>query len=613
MYFRFIFFFFILFNSSIKANEVKIIELHSSKSLDQIVLEKEDDSDENNTNEESIDQKDNKDDISNNNTSSDVQSENEVFNENDESLVKEDNSENNNDQKVTFLKSETIFDIEEEIINQYLENIKTIKSKTIHREFVKILSNLELEGQQNIDNKVYVIIKKLYEMGEIGKAYNLVKKLNLNNISKQENLDFFYFIELNYLYSTFKLSEVCELKSLLLNESIKLPNYLLEKSDIFCLTLENKYAEAKLLNSLLLESEKSTDQNFQNLFNYMILNEKDVKSFDPLSEIKSKELIFLYSAMLRINELALDKDFIEVDPLNLLIPVILSESTDMDVRIKAANNAYFDEVLSINSLSALYQSVDFNSKQFNNPKETIVSLNNNKELIMAFYYQLVNIQIFPDERLEVILDYWKFAKISGLQKIAYDITEKTIDTFTPTSENTQYGMEIALAYISNRNFNEALKWINLYENNNLENDKLEYVKFLIEINETDELDTIIKYLSDNYKNFNNLKNQNTLESFEVLIKFLNIEDISPPDLFYKNILDTRPMPSYFLLRDINNNINDVNNLEMFLLSLISINNKNWTELHPEHLKLILVAYNLYDNGFLIKSKILEILNELEIF
>ena len=345
----------------------------------------------------------------------------------------------------------------------------------------------------------------------------------------------------------------------------------------------------------------------------MILNEKDVKSFDPLSEIKSKELIFLYSAMLRINELALDKDFIEVDPLNLLIPVILSESTDMDVRIKAANNAYFDEVLSINSLSALYQSVDFNSKQFNNPKETIVSLNNNKELIMAFYYQLVNIQIFPDERLEVILDYWKFAKMSGLQKIAYAITEKTIDTFTPTSENTQYGMEIALAYISNRNFNEALKWINLYENNNLENDKLEYVKFLIEINETDELDTIIKYLSDNYKNFNNLKNQNTLESFEVLIKFLNIEDISPPDLFYKNILDTRPMPSYFLLRDINNNINDVNNLEMFLLSLISINNKNWTELHPEHLKLILVAYNLYDNGFLIKSIILEILNELEIF
>ena len=53
--------------------------------------------------------------------------------------------------------------------------------------------------------------------------------------------------------------------------------------------------------------------------------------------------------------------------------------------IKAANKAYFDEVLSINSLSALYQSVDFNSKQLNNPKETITFLQDNNELIMYMY------------------------------------------------------------------------------------------------------------------------------------------------------------------------------------------------------------------------------------
>ena len=49
----------------------------------------------------------------------------------------------------------------------------------------------------------------------------------------------------------------------------------------------------------------------------------------------------------------LDKDFIEVDPLNLSIPVILSESTSMDIRIKAAHRAYYDDLISINSLSAL--------------------------------------------------------------------------------------------------------------------------------------------------------------------------------------------------------------------------------------------------------------------
>ena len=38
--------------------------------------------------------------------------------------------------------------------------------------------------------------------------------------------------------------------------------------------------------------------------------------------------------------------------------------------------------------------------------------------------------------------------------------------------------------------------------------------------------------------------------------------------------------------------------------------KNWTELHPEHLKLILEAMNLYDNSSLKKQIIIEILKEL---
>ena len=54
--------------------------------------------------------------------------------------------------------------------------------------------------------------------------------------------------------------------------------------------------------------------------------------------------------MLRINELPLDKDFIELDPINLSIPVILSESTSMGIRIKAAHRAYDDDLISINSL-----------------------------------------------------------------------------------------------------------------------------------------------------------------------------------------------------------------------------------------------------------------------
>jgi len=604
IYFRLIFAVFILFTSTVRANDVKIIELHQNKSLDQLVLEAENKDEEiqNYALENNSDQS----------ASEDQEPKIQESSKGNDNEINTNDTENISEEPVTLLKTETIFDLDEDIIARHLNTIQNIKSKTLHQEFIKILSNIELEDGNISDNRIYFIIKKLYEIGEIEKAFNLIKKIKTNNIYNQENLNFFYLIELNYLYSSFKLAEVCELKSLLFEKSIILPENLLEKTDIFCLTLENKFAEARLVNSLLLESELETDQNFQKLFNYMILNEQAGNYFDPLSNIKSKELIFLYSAMLRINELPLDEDFIKVDPLSLLIPVILSESTKMEIRIKAANKAYYDDVLSINSLSALYQSVDFNAKQFSNPEETIVSLDS-KELIMAYYYQLANMQIFPDERLSVILKYWNFAKKSGLQKIAYSITEQIIETFSPTSENVEFAMQIAFAHIANKNYDESLKWINLYEISNLNNDSIEYAKFLINLNKNDNLDTIINYLSNNYTSFENTINQNALESLLVLIDFLNIENVSQENLSYINISDARSMPSYFLMRDIKYNIKLKNDLSVFMLSLISMYNKSWTELHPEHLKLILNSYYIYENKILIKQIILEILNDLEIF
>ena len=52
----------------------------------------------------------------------------------------------------------------------------------------------------------------------------------------------------------------CKDSSYNLFESLKLPNFLVFPG-----------SEAKLLNSLLTESETSKDENFQNLFKFMLL------------------------------------------------------------------------------------------------------------------------------------------------------------------------------------------------------------------------------------------------------------------------------------------------------------------------------------------------------
>jgi len=606
-FFKLIFVTLILFSFSTKANDVQIIELHKNKSLDQLVLETE--NSENDENDEDIEN--NLINIKNDNNN--VDESNIIEDNSNLSNIDDQNANTENaDAQIVNIEKETFFDLDNSLISIHFEALKNIRSKTLHREFVNIISNIDLADETIYGDKVYFIVKKLYEIGEIEKAYDLVSKINLEsaNINKQ-NLNFFYLIKLNYLFSSYKLSEVCDLRSILLEQSINLPKNLLQKSDIFCLTLENKFSEAKLLNSLLQESEISKDVNFQKLLNFMLSN-NNTNSFIPLAKIKSKDLVFLYSAMLRINELPLDKGFIEVDPLNLSIPVILSESTGMDIRIKAAHRAYDDDLISINSLSALYQSVDFSSEQFDDPEKTISNIDNN-ELIMAYYYQLANIQIFPDERLDVILKYFDFAKKSGLENIAYSITEKIIETFTPSAANSQISIEIALAHIANKNFDDAQKWLNLYEISNSKDQKTDYAKFLIELNQNDNLNTVINYLSDSNVNFDQIKNQSSNESFQVLIDFLKIEKDSNNNFQYSKILDDRLMPSYFLINDIKKHINNDNDLSVFILSLISMQNKSWIELHPEHLNLILEVINLYDNGNLKKQIIIEILKELKIF
>ena len=78
------------------------------------------------------------------------------------------------------------------------------------------------------------------------------------------------------------------------------------------------------------------------------------------------------------------------------------------------------------------------------------------------YYQLANRQIFPEDRLKVIIEYWEFAKNIGLEKIAYSLSENIIQTFTPSSDTSTYSMQIAMAHISNNNFTETLNgWITL--------------------------------------------------------------------------------------------------------------------------------------------------------
>jgi len=246
------------------------------------------------------------------------------------------------------------------------------------------------------------------------------------------------------------------------------------------------------------------------------------------------------------------------------------------------------------------------------PEQTIKDLNKNDELIMAFYFQLANMQIFPEDRLKVVLDYWEFSKKVGLEKISYSVTKNIIESFTPSEENREYIMSIVFAHISNNNFEAASKWLNIFDSSGENKTQYEYAKFLIDLYQNDDLNKIINFLNTvNNNTVQNSTNSN-LEILDVLNRFLKIEKNLFSNYDYEISLEDRNMPQYFLIRDIKKNIADQSNLTLLLLSIISMNDKKWHELHPEHLSLMLDVYNTYDQGSLIKPIILEILNDLNI-
>ena len=561
-------------DNSSEVIEVEVINLHDSKSLDQMVLE--------NLNSEN-EEKD---------TAEDPKEINEI--KTDEVEIKQIEVVKN-----SFIRKNKILDLK-----NYLNNLQNISSKTLEMQIIEVLENIQLDFENEQDKEVFFLIVDYFKsIGQINKSYELIKRYELTD---DKNYNFYVGVKLNYLLSTLQLNEACNLKDDL-NSNIRLDFYFLEKLDIFCLILNDNKSEANLLNSILIESEKNLDNYYQYLFSLIYNSTEQISSFKKIesSEI-NMELIFLYSAMTRMAELPFSHEFYELDKKNLSIPIILNQASPIDLRIKAANESFLESLISVDSLAALYMSADFNSDQFNNSKETIELLSSNKELSMAFLFQLVNIQIFPDDRLNTLIQFWDFAKKNNLEEIAYKLTINMLTSIEATSENIIYGPQIATAYIFNNKFESAVYWIELYEKAKQVSSQSVYTRILLDLYSSEDLDTFINSINFTLNTYTYEQENQNAELLFVLKDVMNLDITTNSNISLDKIFDDRIMPSIFLLNEISDSISSNDEEKFLIYSLISLNSKEWNKIHPEHLNLILRGYLKYKDGKLFRNLILEV-------
>ena len=610
-----------LFSNSVFTREIIIIELHN-QSIDQALLD--------NLEESQEDSELNEVNILDNNI--DQESDGNVEENYDDANVEESDldtnvEENDNEAKIT-ISDENLSTVNEVILlpdlwkktneedlNFLLDNITDINSPTLRYELLSLL-NIDNLPPKNLDKVDFenLVIRSLLKFGDRDKAYKI-----FNTFSDPESTKYNLFykkFELNYLLSTYNLSEACDFRNNFKNTDLTSNNNYFLKIDIFCLILEENFNEANLLNALLQETGNINDDYFQYLYDK--LNQPNLEDSDPNSfEINEKE-IFLYSAMHRVGNIALSQKLLQLDPINLSMPIILSSSTDIELRLKAAHAAYNNGILKIDSLAALYQIVDFSSEELNDPSSVVSITNGNIEMGMAYYYQLSNIQLLPVNRLEAILSFWKFAEKNNLELIAYSLSQKGLDTIEPSNELSKYGAEVVKAYVRSGNIDKAEKWLLFSENysEDLTNlHKLQSAVLLLNLFKVDESSQFIDILLKNLQNMekisiNNNDQTNALknEILFVVFSLLNNRDQNPFNLNRK-VDEPRFIPSAYIMNNIRDCIKNNNHAELLLSILVSLDGKNWAELHPEHLRLIIIALEEYKDGFLLNDIIMEILEQ----
>ena len=467
------------------------------------------------------------------------------------------------------------------------------------------LNSLPPQGFEEDEFNHFKIVN-LIKLGQRKKAFNMIETLN----EKTDYLDAFNLFKLNYYFSTYELNQACDFSNSFNRKESKInENYLL-KVDIFCTFLQNKIEEADFLNSLL-EEMNDQDDYFQKIFFNLKESSKSKEDFSLLNYDENS--MSLYSAMIRVGEMPLNNKYLMNDPVNFSMPIVLSGSSDISLRLKAAHKAYQQGKFNADSLSALYQTVDFSYDELTNID--LEKFHKNFEIGMAYLFQKANIQLLPITRVQSLVDFWSYAEKENYSSLAYDISRNLIDKIEPSPELSEHGIEIAKAHIHNSNFKLADKWILFAENYQSEDEnfaeKIQSIKLLYKLKKSTNDKQFINILlnSDVLKGIH----ENIIKQ-EILLTIASVINENNNEIFNgnRNLYDQRSVPSIYLLNKIKQSSKTNNYGELLLSINISMVDKSWEETHPEHLRIILTALRDIEIENFFKDVILEILKASEI-
>ena len=485
---------------------------------------------------------------------------------------------------------------ERNIIQNYLKNLPINKESDTAIELIKklLLSNAKVPKSNGEIDLILIRINKLIELGDFDNAKSLIdlvnKKDNEEILIKQT--------EINLSLNNFDLacSNIEEQR-----KSFK-QNLFWRKVEIFCQILNGKTNKANLSLSLLKEEKNFNDENFLKIIDSLIY--KDEINDESLVNLNLLNLVMTRVANINIKESYVLND----DPL-LLTMIYRMPNAPIKLRIEAIEKSKKLLNLPIETIEEIYNSYDLKAKDKKISLDDNILLGSETQSIL---FQMAIAEDDEEKKAKIIQKSLELASINGNFTLISKLNLNSLLEIKPSKKLSWFSNYAAKSLLISNKKEEAIKWYEILKKEKNKNTELfnNFIELwvIVELLNLKDKENQYKNISQNeiLKSIDKFDSQNKKLVFDTL-GFYILENFGMkinPQFWLINLdnkeIESKQLPNSSLISLLKYSSKNNKVGETILLILMSLNDKNFNQLHPFFLQIVINSLNqigLQENAF----------------
>ena len=476
---------------------------------------------------------------------------------------------------------------ERNVIKDYLQNLPVNKESDTAIKLMKtlLLTNANVPKSNDETDLILIRIKKLIELGDFDNA-----KLLIDLVDKENNEEILIKqTEINLSLNNFDLacSDIEEKR-----KKFK-QNLFWRKVEIFCQILNGNTNKANLSISLLKEDENFNDDIFLKIVDSLIYKE----------EIDGEQLLdlnLLNLVMTRVANISIKESYVLSDNPLLLTMIYRMPNAPIKLRIEAIEKSKKLLNLPIETIEEIYNSYDLEEKDKNISLDDNILLGSDTQVIL---FQMAISEDDEEKKAKILHKSLELALINGNFRLISKLNLNSLLEIKPSKKLSWFANYAAKSLIILNKKEEAMKWYEILKKETNKNHEL--------FNDFIHLWVVIEFLNLKDKE-NQYKNLTQNEIFELINKFESQNEKLMLDTYGFYVLQNfgvKINPKFWLL-GLDNQKEEAKQLpnssiisllkyssknnkigETILLILMSLNDKNFNQLHPFFLQTVISSLN----------------------